>query len=209
MQANLKSMLASEHLRTTEESGIAAAASEALALAKAAVKVAKEAAMMVNSQKSTSSTAVTSEIFPEIPNKTVKNQLAHLSHISGWGESMTDEIRLHEKDPASNSLMEPDDMEPSADELELLEVQLSESIAVRSNRQTERKSRRSKAAEKAAANIVSVKSGSSSRKKRSVQEVDYTDPLRYLRATTSSARLLSASEEQVLSRGIQVPQDAK
>ncbi|KAL7120750.1 hypothetical protein ACP275_02G140900 [Erythranthe tilingii] len=102
-------------------------------------------------------------------------------------------------------LGESDDAEePSAEELELLDLQLSSSIAVRSKRQIERKVRRGRAAEKAAANVVSVKSGSSKKKRSPVQEVDYSDPLRYLRATTSSTRLLTASEEQVLSEGIQV-----
>ncbi|GFQ02296.1 RNA polymerase sigma factor sigb [Phtheirospermum japonicum] len=115
------------------------------------------------------------------------------------------EVRSGEHYSASEPLAESNDVEPSLEELEFLEAQLSMSVAVRSNRQTERKARRTRAAEKAASNIVSVKSGSSSRKKRStVQEVDYNDPLRYLRGTTSTSRLLTASEEQVLSEGIQV-----
>lgn len=36
-----------------------------------------------------------------------------------------------------------------------------------------------------------------------MQEVDYSDPLRYLRGTTSSSKLLTAHEELVLSAGIQ------
>ncbi|KAK7277427.1 hypothetical protein RIF29_18579 [Crotalaria pallida] len=95
--------------------------------------------------------------------------------------------------------------EPTHDELERLQQQLSDSIAVRSTRQTERKARRVRATEKAATNMVSFKLGSTgSRKKRvPTQEVDYSDPLRYLRATTSASRLLTATEEIELSQGIQ------
>ncbi|XP_042028775.1 RNA polymerase sigma factor sigB-like isoform X3 [Salvia splendens] len=160
----------------TREETVITAASEALALAKEAVKLAKDAAMMISHHKSTKSSSTTTGISREGGNF-----------------------------PVSDPLAEPDDdVEPSAEELEFLESQLSNIITVRSKRQTERKARRSRAAEKAAANIVSVKSGSSSRKKRSsVQEVDYSDPLRYLRGTTSSSRLLTASEEKMLSEGIQ------
>ncbi|KAI3444908.1 hypothetical protein Pfo_001573 [Paulownia fortunei] len=194
-----------ETLLTSEEAVITAAASEALALAKAAVKVAKDAAMMVSHHKSTKSDSTTTGILPEVDTSIFeKSQLAHLAERVVSGEAKVAEIGLGENYPASYPLAESD-VEPSAEELEFLEAQLSKSIAVRSKRQTERKARRTRAAEKAAANIVSVKSGSSSRKKRSaIQDVDYSDPLRYLRGTTSTSRLLTASEEQVLSEGIQV-----
>ncbi|KAG8391359.1 hypothetical protein BUALT_Bualt01G0179600 [Buddleja alternifolia] len=194
--------LEKEALLTSEEAVIAAAASEALALAKAAVKVAKDAAMMVNHHKSTKPDGTITGILPEVDNLMFEKNLAERVVVR---ESKVAEIGLGEKYPASCPLADPDDVEPSAEELQFLEEQLSNSIAVRSNRQTERKARRSRAAEKAAANIVSVKSGSSSRKKRSsVQDVDYNDPLRYLRGTTSTSRLLTASEEHMLSGGIQV-----
>ncbi|MCI15927.1 RNA polymerase sigma factor sigB-like, partial [Trifolium medium] len=71
-----------------------------------------------------------------------------------------------------------------------------DSIDARSGRQTERKARRVRAAGKAATNVVSFKFGSTGRKKRvRTQEVDYSDPLRYLRSTTRATRLLTASEE--------------
>ncbi|KAL1562005.1 RNA polymerase sigma factor sigB-like [Salvia divinorum] len=190
---------------TREDTVISAAASEALALAKEAVKVAKDAAMMITHRKSTKSSSTTTEILPEVDSLMFeKRQLTNPAE-KVFTESKIADIGLGGKFPVSDPLAEPDDVEPSAEELEFLESQLSNSITVRSKRQTERKARRSRAAEKAAANIVSVKSGSSSRKKRSsVQEVDYSDPLRYLRGTTSSSRLLTASEEQMLSEGIQV-----
>ncbi|KAL3832877.1 hypothetical protein ACJIZ3_007613 [Penstemon smallii] len=192
-EATLGATLPTETLITSEEAVIAAAASEALALAKAAVKFAKDAAMMVNHNKSTNSETSTSPVLPKLDTSISGSH--HLAEKVGTLDSKVAEIGLGP---------ESDDPEPSAEELEFLEAQLSTSIAVRSNRQTERKARRSKAAEKAAANIVSVKSDSKSRKKRSsVHEVDYSDPLRYLRGTTSTSRLLTASEEQVLSEGIQ------
>lgn len=97
------------------------------------------------------------------------------------------------------------DLKPEKQEVELLEDQLSVSSAVRSTRQTERKARRAKGLEKTALGMPSVKTGSSSRKKRvPSQEVDHNDPLRYLRMTTSSSKLLTAREEHDLSEGIQV-----
>lgn len=100
--------------------------------------------------------------------------------------------------------VESDGEEPTPEELELLQVELSQSIAVRSSRQPERKAKRAKAAERTSARVVSVKSGSTSKKKRtSMQEIDYSDPLRHLRGSTSS-KLLTAREERELSRGIQV-----
>ncbi|XP_042064661.1 RNA polymerase sigma factor sigB-like isoform X1 [Salvia splendens] len=190
---------------TKEETVISAAASEALALAKEAVKVAKDAAMMINHRKSTRSSSTTTGTLPEVDNLMFEKRQLTYPAKKVFTESKIADIGLGGNFPVSDPLAEPDDVEPSAEELEFLESQLSESITVRSKRQTERKARRSRAAEKAAANIVSVKSGSSSRKKRSsVQEIDYNDPLRYLRGTTSSSRLLTASEEQMLSEGIQV-----
>jgi len=100
---------------------------------------------------------------------------------------------------------EESDLEPSHEELECLQERLSDNIAVRSRRLTERKAKRVRAAEKATTNFASLKPGSSSRRKRvSMQEVDYSDPLRYLRTTTSASRLLTPTEEIKLSAGIQV-----
>nr|KYP53578.1 RNA polymerase sigma factor rpoD [Cajanus cajan] len=102
-----------------------------------------------------------------------------------------------------NPSEEESDVEPSLEELECLQEELSDSIAVRSRRQIERKAKRVRAAEKATTNITSIKSGSSSRRKRvSMQEVDYSDPLRYLRTTTSASRLLTPSEEIKFSANI-------
>ncbi|KAA8520326.1 hypothetical protein F0562_014582 [Nyssa sinensis] len=178
-ETNFKATLAAETILTSEEAVIAAAAAEAVALAKAAVKVAKDAAMMVSNNHATKS-----DSEPEI---------------------VPSEANVFQFERASLARLIPTErVEPTHEELELLLSQLSSSIAVRSRRQTERKAKRARAAEKAAASVVSVKSGSTSRKKRaSLQDVDYSDPLRYLRGTTTTSRLLTATEEQELSEGIQ------
>uniref|UniRef100_A0A803LKK9 RNA polymerase sigma factor n=2 Tax=Chenopodium quinoa TaxID=63459 RepID=A0A803LKK9_CHEQI len=123
-------------------------------------------------------------------------QLCNVRNFEGAGTT------LRESDLMEHPVSEPADIEPTSEELQLLEAELVESIAVRSTRQGERKARRDKAAEKAASNVVSVKVGNGRRKRTSVQEVDYSDPLRYIRGTGSS-KLLTSSEELELSAGIQ------
>ncbi|XP_062156882.1 RNA polymerase sigma factor sigB isoform X2 [Alnus glutinosa] len=175
--AKFEATLATETLITSEEAVIAAAAAEAVTLAKAAVKFAKDAALLA------------------------KNNHSAKADI---GDPMGAEAGLLEDHLMQRATKESDDVEPTDKELELLQEQLPKSVAVRSRRQIERKAKRAKAAVKAAANVVSVKPGSTSRKKRaSLQDVDYSDPLRYLRATTSTSRLLTSTEELELSEGIQ------
>ncbi|XP_028088831.1 RNA polymerase sigma factor sigB-like [Camellia sinensis] len=185
--SNFGASLATETLLTSEEAIIAAAAAKAVSLAKAAVNVAKDAAKMVSHNSST-----------KLDADTLLFDRAQLEEIRQVGVADLEE---------NFSLQYPikeDDLEPMSEELELLQAQISNDIAVRSRRQTERKARRARAAEKAVANIVSVKSSSASRKKHSsLQDVDYSDPLHYLRGTTSSSKLLTATEEQELSEGIQ------
>ncbi|EPS64499.1 sigma factor, partial [Genlisea aurea] len=186
-------VLDKESLLTSEEAIIAAAASEALALAKAAVQVAKDAAVIINNRKSIKPNGAETGTLPIVEASSVGKNGTTKLHWSG-----RDCSSMHE---------ESDDVEPAAEELEILEVQLSENITVRSKRQTERKDRRTRAAEKmSATTILPLKSSTSSaRKKRSpVQEIDHSDPLRYLRGITTSSKLLNASEEQELSKGIQV-----
>ncbi|XP_048446079.1 RNA polymerase sigma factor sigB-like isoform X2 [Pyrus x bretschneideri] len=174
-QANFGSTLVTETLLTSEEAVIAAAAAEAVTLAKAALKVAKDVAML------------------HIETKPVR-----------VGASMGAETAFLEDHFIQSAEKESEEVERTNEEFELLQEQLSKGITAKSSRQTERKARRSKAAEKAAASVVSVKSGSTSRKKRSsVQEIDHSDPLRYLRSTTHTSRLLTANEEIELSAGIQ------
>ncbi|CAN6718891.1 unnamed protein product [Malus baccata var. baccata] len=174
-EANFGSTLATETLLTSEEAVIAAAAAEAVTLAKAALKVAKDVAML------------------HIETEQVRA-----------GASMGAETAFLEDHFIQYAEKESEEVERTNEEFELLQEQLSKGITAKSSRQTERKARRSKAAEKAAASVVSVKSGSTTRKKRSsVQEIDHSDPLRYLRSTTHTSRLLTANEEIELSAGIQ------
>ncbi|CAK9144807.1 unnamed protein product [Ilex paraguariensis] len=209
LEANFGATLAAENLLTSEEAVIAAASAEAVALAKAAVKFAKDAAMMVNYANSAQSDGRPTLLSFEADNSLFKRaQLAQpveAAQVGVVGESRLDENQLEENYSLSYTLEDSDDVEPTHEELELLQAQLLKSIAVRSRHQTERNERRARAAERAAANVVSVKSGSNSRKKRaSLQEIDYSDPLRYLRGTTSTSRLLTTAEEHELSGGIQV-----
>lgn len=203
-EAKFEATLATETLLTGEEAVIAAAAAEAVTLAKAALKVAKDAALMVKNNNS----AKADSVSPNFPEADVLhfNWVQHMKtdRAGTVGDPVEAEAGFLEDHSVEYAAEESDDVGPTHEELERLQEQLSNSIAVRSRRQTERKDRRARAAEKAAANVVSVKPGSTSRKRRSsLQDVDYSDPLRYLRATTSSSRLLTATEELELSEGIQ------
>ncbi|XP_055817734.1 RNA polymerase sigma factor sigB [Solanum dulcamara] len=197
-----------ENSLASEEAIVAAAAAEAVALAKAALKGAQDAVMLVSHNKLKDSDNVGRGTLSEA--RTAPYESVHLTQsgetrrVGVCAELKGSEMKWSGSSLFRDSLTDSDDVEPSPEELEILQSQLSNVIAVKSNRQTERKARRAKAVERAAANVVSVKSGSTSRRKRaSVQDVDYSDPLRYLRGTTCSSRLLTASEEQELSRGIQ------
>ncbi|OVA12049.1 RNA polymerase sigma-70 [Macleaya cordata] len=203
-KANFRETLATDTL-TSEEAVIAAAAAEAVALAKAAVEVAKDAALMGGYNTSAKSDHKPADFSAQTEN--VQFETArHTDMDRSLGlHSLQAEIRPEEEHSYQIPIKDSDNLEPTDEELELLQMQLSNRIAVRSGRQTERRARRAKAAEKAAASVVSVNSGSSSRKKRApIQEVDYSDPLRYLRGTTNTSRLLTANEELELSEGIQV-----
>nr|AKC88660.1 sigma factor [Hypseocharis bilobata] len=192
-EAKFEATLATEKLLTSDEAIITAAAAEAVALAKAAVKVAKDAR------------AEMATILPEV-NAIWSDwvQLIETEEGSEVGVSVGAETGPMEDFSVQYPTIESSYLEAGSEELKFLQEQLSNSVAVRSTRQKERKARRAKAAEKAAANVVSVKSGSTSRKKRgSSQDIDHSDPLRYLRATTSSYKLLTVREERELSEGIQ------
>ncbi|GMI79576.1 RNApolymerase sigma subunit 2, SIGMA FACTOR 1, SIGMA FACTOR 2, SIGMA FACTOR B [Hibiscus trionum] len=200
-EASFGATLAAENLLTSDDAVIAAAAAEAVALARAAAKVAKDAAVMVKNStktemKSSGSSADT---------LTSKWGLFTEAERAGIvGDTPSVEREPEEEDSEQNSAKESDELEPTSEELKLLEEQLSGSIAVRSTRQTERKAKRTRAAKKGSVNMISVKFGSTNKKRRgALQEVDYSDPLRYLRGTTSTSRLLTANEEIKLSEGIQ------
>ncbi|XP_076901741.1 RNA polymerase sigma factor sigB-like isoform X1 [Bidens hawaiensis] len=97
-----------------------------------------------------------------------------------------------------------EETEPTVEELKLIEEQLSADIAVRSSRQVERKERRIRAAERAEARggrgrraAVVVKPGASRRRSG-----DKKDVFAFLGGMTN-AKLLTATEEVELSKGIQ------
>ncbi|MQM20294.1 hypothetical protein Taro_053312 [Colocasia esculenta] len=195
---DLEAALATENLLTNEESVIAAAAAEAVALARAAAEVAKDAAQMVGVipspklEKSDDFLSSSNLLWREMA------RLVESEPLSAFETPATAEASPH-----GIEVSEPHNSS-SANDFELLETQHSENIAVRSGRQNERRARRVRAAEKAATGAMPLKSGSSGRKKRgTLQEIDYSDPLHYLRATTSTSRLLTATEELELSEGIQ------
>ena len=204
IQANLKATLATETLIASEEAVIAAAASEAIALAKAALKVAKDAALLVKSKPPVEA-EYTSSVSSK-PDALLLKWIQHMEAEDGVaGGSHSTEAAIIEDININHGIEESDDVEPTHEELECLQDQLSSSVAVKSRRQTERKAKRARAAERAATNDLSYKFRSTSKKKRaSSQQVDHTDPLRYIRATTSTSRLLTPAEEIQLSEGIQV-----
>nr|QKY65020.1 plastidic RNA polymerase sigma-subunit 2 [Passiflora auriculata] len=195
---------AAETLITSDEAVIAAAGAQAIALAKAALKVAEDAALMVNSHRSEKS-----ECNPAVPTTAdaftcTWSLLTETERADILGDSPAVETGIREQYSFPSYGNESDLLEPTNEELILLQKQLSEGIAVRSTRLTERRARRVRATEKAAASFTSTKRGSASKKKRgSIPEIDHSDPLQYLRATISTSKLLSATEEMKLSEGIQ------
>ncbi|KAI7755137.1 hypothetical protein M8C21_026007 [Ambrosia artemisiifolia] len=179
-QVNKGTALPSEF--TTNEHADAAA--EAMALAKAAVELAKSAATM----------AMNHQQLKTIDIKE-KPELSELDNsLNGLGSQISEE------------------MEPTMEELKLLEEQLSANIAVRSKRQVERKERRARAAERAVASSLSVKSaGGRGRGSNGTVAVkpgvsrrrgEKKDVLAFLGGMTN-AKLLTAAEEVELSKGIQ------
>lgn len=186
--------LPTEALLTGEEATIAAAAAEAIVLARAAVKVARDAAQMKGNDAPVK--AVRSENFPSEADKILleRVRLEEMESLIIENNSDAPETILQDKCIPGLLQNSPDPQQ----------TQDSKCTAVRSKRQTERRVRRAMAVMKAANRVVSVKSGSSSKKKRSVmQEVDYSDPLRNLRGAANSSRLLTVSEELEMSEGIQ------
>ncbi|CAN7036092.1 unnamed protein product [Brassica rapa subsp. trilocularis] len=197
--------LDAETLLTSDEAVVAAAAAEAVALAKAAVKVAKDATLFRNSYNTK---LLVSSMAGEKRSKwdqfTEKERAGILGHLAVSDSGVvSDRIISPPAAPECNNKESSHDLESEKEEVDVEEVSVSS--AVRSTRQTERKARRAKGLEKTASCMQSsVKTSSSTRKKRvASQEIDHNDPLRYLRMTTSSSKLLTAREETELSEGIQ------
>ena len=178
-----------------------------MALARAAVKVAKDATLFKNSYNAkllVSSTAA-GEKRSKWDQFTEKERAGILGHLAVSDSGVvSDRIISPPAAPECNNKESSHDLESEKEEVDVEEVSVSS--AVRSTRQTERKARRAKGLEKTASCMQSsVKTSSSTRKKRvASQEIDHNDPLRYLRMTTSSSKLLTAREETELSEGIQV-----
>ncbi|CAF2082045.1 unnamed protein product [Brassica napus] len=203
-EAKYLEALASETLLTSDEAVVAAAAAEALALARAALKVAKDATLFSNTHNTkpsvTSSAPDKRSKWDQFTEKERAGILGHLA-VSDTGV-VSDRVTAPAPPECNKESAEKQEAEPLEEEEEEI---VAVSSAVRSTRQTERKARRAKGLEKTASGMQSsVKTGSNSRKKRvASQEIDNNDPLRYLRMTTSSSKLLTAREEQQLSEGIQ------
>lgn len=205
VQATFEATLTTETLIASDEAIIAAAAAEAIALARAAAKVAKDAALLADNYSSAKAESKHSIPSTADAFSSRWSQHTETEQTDIVGDPVEVKAGLREEYSIQYPTKESDYLEPTHEELTLLQKQLSEGIAVRSTRQTERQARRARASEKAPANVVSVKSGSRSKKKRgSLQDIDYSDPLRYLRGTTSTSKLLSATDELALSEGIQV-----
>lgn len=193
-----------EALLTGEDPTIAAAAAEAVTLARAAVEVAKGAAQMIG--KYSSLTLEKPEEFLSQPDilQLERVRLSESNLHDTMNHSATTEMEHHEDDIFPDQSIDEVISSLEGNEPNLQQMQDSERLTVRSRRQSERQARRARAVEKAANSVLSVKSGPSGKKKRSAtQEVDYSDPLRYLRVTTSTSKLLTAGEEFELSEGIQ------
>ncbi|KAD7479032.1 hypothetical protein E3N88_02168 [Mikania micrantha] len=163
-----------------------AAAAEAVALAKAAVKVAKSAAAMMMNHQRPKTLDTKEKPKPPEPDNSIDRIESQIS----------------------------EETEPTTEELKLLEEQLSASIAVRSKRQVERKERRIRAAEKAEASGVSMKAASIGGRVRGAASTmavkpglsrrrgEKKDVFSFLGGMTN-AKLLTAAEEVELSKGIQ------
>ncbi|CAL1382509.1 unnamed protein product [Linum trigynum] len=199
-EETFQATLATETLITSDEAVISAAAAEAVALARAAVKVAKDAVALVNNQYSMKAETKTANTytFSSIRSQLTEAERADILGVDANGEGSQSSENTSIKE-------ESECLEPTLEELSILEEELCEDIAVRSTKQNERKVKRARAAEKvsSAANVSTKASSASRRKRGSIQEVDHSDPLRYLRSTTSTSRLLTSAEELEFSEGIQ------
>ncbi|KAG6502292.1 hypothetical protein ZIOFF_042183 [Zingiber officinale] len=193
-KASIVATLATESLLTCEEAVIAAAAAEAVALARAAVEIAKVAALKAG--KNTFAESHMSDL-PSTSTRIPSQEMVRITETKWISHS---HIVEPFKDNATKDPSESTDVSTLAfNEPNIQEIY--NSIAVKSERQTERRTRRARAAEKPAG-AISRKSGK--KKRSSIQPIDYSDPLRYFRGTTNSSKLLSVAEELELSEAIQL-----
>lgn len=180
-------VLAKETLLTGEEAITHATAAEAGSLAKAAANVSEDSRMMFG-HYSSSKLDGRPAIIPSEPDKT---QLAEIGLV---GVEVGSTL-------AKNGLGENCYPSKEADDLE----QILHGVAVRSRSQTERKGRREKVAQKAAAKDTCVKSVITTPKRRAtLLQGDYYNPLGVLDGVTSRSRFLTRAEEHNLSEGVKV-----
>lgn len=196
--------LASDKLLADEEAVISAAAAEAVALAREALELAQNAAKMMGKNPFVEDENLESSSDAEI--KWLEKMSLTGTELGGTNHSAYAETEYPQDNFTPDQCLHTDYFSFIYSEPQITEH--AESIAVRSVRLTERRARRARAAEKATIGVSSLKSGLSGRKKRTILEVDYSDPLRYLRGTTNTTRLLTAAEERRLSEGIQVEVNA-
>ncbi|KAK1649171.1 hypothetical protein QYE76_066976 [Lolium multiflorum] len=188
LQRNFDTALASEIL-LNEEAVVTAAAAEAVALARAAAEAAQEVVHMVHKNSSP-------PMFRQ--KREVENYLAK--------EILRTETLSSSLNEYSDGFLLKD-LEPYgiiSDEAELDDdTEDIQSIAVKSARQSERRARRTRAAIKAGATVLSSqKLATSSKKKRSKGPSTSMNPLGSLWKMTGR-KLLTAKEEVELSNGIQ------
>nr|AKC88666.1 sigma factor [Pelargonium cotyledonis] len=207
-EASFEATLAREKLVTSDEAVIAAAAAEAVSFAKAAVQVAEDAkAMMINEFRNCdkkSKPIILSEVNAMQSNWV--QQCIETEETSDLGVFVGAQSQMGEMEECSlrYPTNESSCLEPTNEELKFLE-QLSSAAAVRSNRQSERKAKRARAAEKAAT-LASVKASHTRRRKNkraTSYKINPNDPLGHLRAAVNGTRLLTMDEERILSEGIQ------
>eukprot|EP01018_Ginkgo_biloba_P007757 Gb_37602 [translate_table: standard] len=210
-----KATMATETLLQSEMAGIAAAAAEAVALAKAAVKAARDAVAMSEGQLMS-----VSENLNEFPSEAdlLRIERARLTEMERLGAMKTLENfqafkNEFEEECRSNSVvssafipaLERKSHHSAENEAySMCPLENTDKITVRSRRQMERRARRARASEKAANAAAATMSSRRARKPKKpvIAAVDFSDPLRLLRESTA-LKLLTVKEEAVLSQRIQ------
>lgn len=208
--------IATETLLQSEMAGIEAAAAEAVALAKAAVKAARDVVALSEGQ-----TLSESDYLKDFPSEAdlLRIERARLTEMERLEAiNFSNRVQLFE----THSEKECDSQSSSSSSSTLAlgregnisqqnvanssvsPLQKTYNITARSSRQTERRARRARASEKAASVASTILPARSARKgkKAVVSNGHISDSIRLLRDWGSS-KLLTASEEVELSRGIQ------
>lgn len=208
--------MATETLLQSEMAGIEAAAAEAVALAKAAVKAARDVVALSEGQ-----TLSESDYLKDFPSEAdlLRIERARLTEMERL-EAMNFSNRVQLFETHSEKECDSQSSSSSSSTLALgregnisqqnvanssvSPLQKTYNITARSSRQTERRARRARASEKAASVASTILPARSARKgkKAVVSNGHISDSIRLLRDWGSS-KLLTASEEVELSRGIQ------